>query len=104
MSSTNDGGPAFPFPSGPEPRVNAYHDRSEGMSLRDWFAGQATTDDVNDAKDREAQKRAASKHPNNKAEQYELRVRIRAEISNTKARYLHADAMLAARQEARNGA
>lgn len=38
----NDGGgPAFPFPSGPEPRVDMYHDRWEGMSLRDWFAGMA---------------------------------------------------------------
>ena len=37
----DDGGPAFPFPSGPEPKVDRYHDRSEGMSLRDWFAGQA---------------------------------------------------------------
>lgn len=36
----NDGGPAFPFPSGPEPRVNEFHDRSEGMSLRAYFAGQ----------------------------------------------------------------
>lgn len=35
----DDGGPAFPFPSGPEPRVNEFHDRCEGMSLRDYFAG-----------------------------------------------------------------
>ena len=41
MSNPNDGGPAFPFPSGPEPRVNEFHDRCEGMTLRDWFAGQA---------------------------------------------------------------
>ena len=38
---TNDGGPAFPFPSGPEPREDEFHDRCDGMSLRDWFAGQA---------------------------------------------------------------
>lgn len=36
-----DGGPAFPFPSGPEPRVDSFHERCEGMSLRDWFAGMA---------------------------------------------------------------
>lgn len=32
-----DGGPAFPYPA------NQYgaHDRCDGMSLRDWFAGQA---------------------------------------------------------------
>lgn len=39
MSETNDGGPAFPLnsPSGtPE-----YMPARDGMSLRDWFAGQA---------------------------------------------------------------
>ena len=38
---TNDGGPAFPFPSGPEPRVDEFHDRCDGMSLRDWIAAKA---------------------------------------------------------------
>lgn len=33
----NDGGPAFPRPSGPEPRVDAYHECFDGMSLRDYF-------------------------------------------------------------------
>ena len=31
----NDGGPAFPVPG------TEYNDRYPGMSLRDWFAGQA---------------------------------------------------------------
>lgn len=35
------GGPAFPFPSGPEPRVNEFHDRWEGMTLRQYYAGEA---------------------------------------------------------------
>lgn len=35
-----DGGPAFPMPAGPEPRVNSTTHYNEGMSLRDWFAGQ----------------------------------------------------------------
>lgn len=34
MSATNDGGPAFPVAYGP-------HSGESGMSLRDWFAGQA---------------------------------------------------------------
>ncbi len=34
----DDGGPAFPFPSGPEPRVDSFHDRCEGMTLRQWAA------------------------------------------------------------------
>ncbi len=38
---SKDGGPAFPFPSGPEPRVNEFHDRCVGMSLRAWLTGQA---------------------------------------------------------------
>jgi len=41
--SSETGGPAFPFPSGPEPRVDSFHDRCEGMTLRDWFAGMAIT-------------------------------------------------------------
>jgi hypothetical protein len=35
MSKINDGGPAFASPA------NQYEDGSKGMSLRDWFAGQA---------------------------------------------------------------
>jgi hypothetical protein len=33
MSTINDGGPAFPF--------DGYGERVPGMTLRDWFAGQA---------------------------------------------------------------
>jgi len=36
VSFTNDGGPAFPV--NPHPNI---HGGSDGMSLRDWFAGQA---------------------------------------------------------------
>ncbi len=35
MSSVNDGGPAFPRPG------DEYDAPQPGMSLRDWFAGQA---------------------------------------------------------------
>lgn len=35
MSTINDGGPAFPVAS----EVSGWH--SNGMTLRDWFAGQA---------------------------------------------------------------
>lgn len=35
MSKTNNGGPAFPFP------VAHGSNAPKGMSLRDWFAGQA---------------------------------------------------------------
>lgn len=33
--------PAFPRPSGPEPRVNQFHEAYEGMTYRQWLAGQA---------------------------------------------------------------
>lgn len=39
MIITNDGGPAFPGPCQHETRSDIH----EGMSLRDWFAGQALT-------------------------------------------------------------
>jgi hypothetical protein len=38
MSNIDNGGPAFPF--APTDRVNL-HMQAQGMSLRDWFAGQA---------------------------------------------------------------
>ena len=43
----NDGGPAFPRPASEDKRAGSIHEgdyaeRAEtGMSLRDWFAGQA---------------------------------------------------------------
>jgi hypothetical protein len=37
----DDGGPAYPMPSGPEPRVDTFTHYNEGMSLRDHFAGLA---------------------------------------------------------------
>lgn len=41
MSTPNDGGPAFPSPTDrfPDGCVNAWMEY--GMSLRDWFAGEA---------------------------------------------------------------
>ncbi len=38
MTTINDGGPAFPIPNDPNPGAYEAH---PGMSLRDWFAGQA---------------------------------------------------------------
>ena len=36
-----DGGPAFPMPSGPEPRVDEFTHYNEGLSVRDYFAAKA---------------------------------------------------------------
>ena len=41
---TDDGGTAFPVPGERDPITGAgIHEGSRGMSLRDWFAGQALT-------------------------------------------------------------
>lgn len=43
MSDTpiNNGGYAFPMPSGPQPRVDCSTHYNEGMTLRDYFAAAA---------------------------------------------------------------
>jgi hypothetical protein len=39
MPNVNDGGPAFPKPLDPYPNAQGMENGSQGMSLRDWFAG-----------------------------------------------------------------
>jgi hypothetical protein len=42
MSKINDGGPAFPRPDDRDPVTGqGWREGSDGMTLRDWFAGQA---------------------------------------------------------------
>lgn len=41
MSAVNDGGPAFPSEQGSTPEGCWNQSYTPGMSLRDWFAGQA---------------------------------------------------------------
>jgi hypothetical protein len=76
MSTINDGGPAFPstiqyFPD--DKNAN----EEQGMTLRDWFATHATDADI-----------AAIQNPPHGAQN----------ISRYEARYIHADAMLRARE------
>ena len=40
-NTTNNGGPAFPRYAEYDPSWVRIHDGAEGMTLRDWFAGQA---------------------------------------------------------------
>jgi hypothetical protein len=78
MSKINDGGPAFPFGQISEitgQPINGYFD--PGMTLRDWFATYATDADI-----------AAIQNPPHGAQN----------ITRWAARYLHADAMLRARE------
>ena len=49
MSKINDGGPAFPRPHSTDEHefpCNGYDDQ-QGMTLRDWFAGQALAEIYN---------------------------------------------------------
>lgn len=69
----NNGGPAFPCQElGTQ---HATEQMDHGMSLRDWFAGQATDADIEDMQNRKPS----------------------GIISRQMARYMHADAMLAER-------
>ncbi len=80
MSTTknDDGGPAFPIPYGQIMSIEGM-----GMSLRDWFAGQATEEDI-DAH-QEYVKDIGGMVPKYTREQ---------------AKYRYADAMIAARKGA----
>jgi hypothetical protein len=78
MTTINDGGPAFPFGQISEitgQPINGYF--APGMSLRDWLAAHATDADI-----------AAIQNPPHRAQN----------ISRYEARYIHADAMLKARE------
>ena len=85
----NDGGPAFPYtpPCDAEGRMAAGYPYPEmGMTLRDWFAGQATEEDV--------------RHHQYEAEKdrWVDGVLIPGDyITREEAKYRYADAMLAAR-------
>ena len=72
MSDINDGGPAFPV---------SHWDSAipQGMTLRDWFASQATDADI-------AAIRARHEHE------------LGTKITREQVRYIHADAMLKARE------
>lgn len=80
MSKTNDGGPAFPASWHPEMGWSP-RDTPPGMSLRDWFAGQALTGYV-----------AAHSGPD---------VAVPEEKSAAINAYIYADAMLAVRNKQR---
>ena len=78
MTDTHDGGPAFP-------RNGQNHlDTKDGMSLRDWFAGQATERDVEEYRDYYICDLTADCIPR---------------YSREHSKYRYADAMLAARSE-----
>lgn len=82
--SKEDGGPAFPI------SLPGFGDNgASGMSLRDWFAGQALTALLTDDRG------APFKHPNTNqpAKSFEKNCHFEASVA-----YRYADAMLKARE------
>ena len=74
-----DGGTAFPMASGPEPRVDSATHFNEGMSLRVWFAGHATEEDV--------------------THWLEIMQLNKKPVTREEAKYIYADAMIAERDK-----
>ena len=82
MKAINDGGPAFPSSPTCGPNGELYRPVDigcEGMSLRDWFAGQATESDV-----------------------MHWRNAVGIGCTREMAKYAYADAMIAARKGGSN--
>ena len=79
MENKNNGGPAFPRTQWTGSDKNAAHRDVSGMTLRDWFAGQASDGDIDEVL-------------------LYLRV-LGTPISRASARYYVADAMLAERDK-----
>jgi len=91
MSNIDDGGPAFPRASAATPSGIVVDTGAPGMSLRDWFAGQALAGDL-----------AAMGSTDTRL--FQLRMKV-AEIEGVTMAavcageaYVQADAMLAARE------
>jgi len=78
---THDGGPAFPSEQGHIPDGTWNQTYSQGMTLRDWFAGQAKEQDIVEYQDYSENEHAVW------VEKY----------TRTQARFRFADAMLATR-------
>lgn len=86
MSEIDDGGPAFPR------AADTFHDHRDGMSLRDWFAGQIMNGFASDMSDA-----AVARRPGEASELF--RSRYWADCARTA--YEVADAMLAERAKAK---
>ncbi len=88
MSNRNTGGPAYP-----SPRWEGWGSPQEGMTLRDYFAAHATEEDICTAMDLVKKVEVVRDLGNGH------KVIERGYPDNTRqiARYIHADAMLKAR-------
>ena len=91
MSAINDGGSAFPF-------GDYTNEGEQGMSLRDWFAG---NEKINDSESFywELCEALAGNRPDKDRKADPIAWTIWQAAWQAKVRYIRADAMLAARKE-----
>lgn len=100
----NDGGAAFPGKTGRDisrgspcgiSETDTIFDNNSGMTLRDWFAGQADINiSPNNVSSESAESLAGRKEPNSGVEWYEFWAEVKAKL-----RYIEADAMLKEREK-----
>jgi hypothetical protein len=98
MSNQNDGGPAFPTPSRCNPQGLAEY--SDGMTLRDWFAGHETLADLDRPEiiiGKELLVALAGPCPEKAYDQDPVAWVIWESNWRAKLKYIRADAMLKAR-------
>ena len=92
MSAFNDGGPAFPLATTPD--TVDYH----GMSLRDWFAGQAFSQAVDDYGQPEMMKSTGQRRDRGAPVLPYATAEMAREMIIARHAYRYADAMLKARE------
>lgn len=89
MTDTKDGGPAFPIASD-------LIGHSDGMTLRDWFAGMSTAGGAIDLLHREGcEAMIGEPMPEDMVGMVKWRMKVIARL-----KYIEADAMIAAREKA----
>jgi len=93
MSDVNNGGPAFPREAYVNPNGVTVRVGSDGMTLRDWFAGQPDITGNLMVMDKEACEVLCGPHPapEDAIEVFKWQVKVLATL-----RYIAADAMIAA--------
>lgn len=98
MSANQDGGPAFPItPVGTGDPRDGMSTGSSGMSLRDWFAGQATATDIDQNTPETVGACLEAVYGRNSGTSEEVANAILT--LRCRARYKFADAMLKAREQ-----
>jgi hypothetical protein len=96
MTNQNDGGPAFPIPNDDRPGAYEAH---PGMTLRDWFAGQALPQAVLDYGEPSMSTTAKQRcDRGNPVLPYAAQGSGTRESIIARQAYRYADAMLAARE------